>query len=68
MKDATTNKIYKQLTRKEVLNLSSISLKIELDFLYDESCNIDYILNPIASDVIHKNILLIESILIHKEY
>ena len=68
MKDATTNKIYHQLTRKEVLNLSSISLKIELDFLYDEACNIDYILSPISSDIIHRNISLIESILIHKEY
>lgn len=62
------NAKYEQLTRKDVLNMSSISLKMELDFLYDEACNIDYTINQIECDIIHRNISLIESVLIHKEY
>ena len=68
MKDATTNRVFKQLTLKEIKSLSKIVLKKELDYLYDDSCNIDPILNPIASDIIHRNISLIESVLMYKEY
>lgn len=58
----------KKLTKKELLNLSSISLRIELDYLEDLACNIDYLTNPIESDIVHSNIALIESLLIYKEY
>jgi hypothetical protein len=34
----------------------------------DLACNIDYIKNPIESDIVQSNINLIESVLIHKEY
>ena len=68
MKGATTNKVYKLLTIKEIKNLSSIVLKRELDYLYNDACNIDYVLNPLESEIIHKNITLIESIIMFKEY
>lgn len=68
MKGATTNRVYKLLTIKEIKNISLVVLKKELNDLYDDSCNIDYVLNPLESEIIHKNITLIESIIIFKEY
>jgi hypothetical protein len=65
----TTLKInVKQLTIKEVKSLSVLVLKNELNTLYDLACNIDYLESPIESDVIQRNITLIESVLIHREY
>ena len=58
----------KKLTLKEVKQLRKESLIATLYQQQDWACNIDYIINPIESDIIHSNISLIESVLIFKEY
>ena len=60
--------IINKLTLKEVKQLREESLVAELYKFQDWACNIDYIKNPIESDIIQSNINLIESVLIYKEY
>ena len=60
--------IINKLTLKEVKQLRRESLIAELYKFQDWACNIDYIKNPIESDIIQSNINLIESVLIYKEY
>ena len=60
--------IINKLTLKEVKQLRKESLVAELYKFQDWACNIDYIKNPIESDIIHSNITLIESVLIYKEH
>ena len=60
--------IINKLTLKEVKQLRKESLIAELYKFQDWACNIDYIKNPIESDIIQSNINLIESVLIYKEY
>lgn len=58
----------KKLTLTELMQYRKESLIAELYIQQDWACNIDYIKNPIESDIIQSNINLLESILIHKEY
>lgn len=58
----------KKLTLKDVKQLRKESLVAELYKFQNWSCNIDYIKNPIESDIVQNNINLIESVLIYKEY
>lgn len=58
----------KKLTLKEIKQLRKESLIAVLYQQQDWACNIDYIKNPIESDIIQSNINLIESVLIYKEY
>jgi len=60
--------IINKLTLEEVKQLRKESLIAELYKFQDWACNIDYIKNPIESDIIQSNINLIESVLIYKEY
>ena len=60
--------IINKLTLKEVKQLKKESLITELYKFQDWACNIDYIKNPIESDIIQSNINLIESVLIYKEH
>ena len=60
--------IINRLTLKEVKQLRKESLIAELYKFQDWVCNIDYIKNPIESDIIQSNINLIESVLIYNEY
>ena len=60
--------IINKLTLKEVKQLRKESLVTELYKFQDLACNIDYIKNPIESDIIQSNINLIESVLIYKEH
>lgn len=58
----------KILTLKEVKQHKKETLKDMLYKYQNLACNIDYIVNSLESDIIHKNISLIESVLIYKEY
>lgn len=58
----------RKLTLKEIKQLRKESLVAELYQQQDWACNIDYIKNPIESNIIQSNIDLIESVLIYKEY
>ena len=58
----------KKLTLTELKQFRKESLIAELYTQQDWACNIDYIKNPIESDIIQSNINLLESVLIHKEY
>lgn len=60
--------IINKLTIEEVKQLRKESLVAELYRFQNLACNIDYIKNPIESDIIQSNIDLIESVLIYKEY
>ena len=60
--------IINKLTLKEVKQLRKESLIAELYKFQDWACNIDYIKNPIESDIIQSSINLIESVLIYKEH
>ena len=51
-----------------IKDLKGKDLNSLLNYYQDLACNIDYIIQPIESDIINKNINLIESILIYKEY
>lgn len=57
-----------KLTLKQLKQCSKEILVSLLDKNQDLACNIDYVLNPLESEIIHKNITLIESIIIFKEY
>lgn len=58
----------KALTQKEVLNMTTEQRKETLDLYQDKACNTDYILNPIESDIIQRNINLLESKILHNEF
>ena len=57
-----------KLTLKQLKQCSKEILVSLLDKNQDLACNIDYVLNPLESEIIQKNITLIESIIIFKEY
>jgi hypothetical protein len=57
-----------KLTLKEVKSYRKETLVAMLYQNQDLACNIDYIKNPIESDIVQSNINLIESVLIFKEY
>lgn len=69
---STTNKQNKQkMESVKILTIKDLKgkdLNSLLDYYQDLACNIDYILQPIESGIVHKNINLIESVLIHKEF
>lgn len=58
----------KLLTHKDILAMSKQERADLLDRLQDEACNIDYILNPIESDFVQRNISTLESKIIYNEY
>lgn len=58
----------KKLTQKEVSMYRKGTLVAMLYNLQDLACNIDYVKQPLESDIVHSNITLIESELIHKEF
>jgi hypothetical protein len=68
MENEVKNLVINQLTIKELKQYCKSSLIAMLYQQQDWACNIDYVIHPIQSDIIHKNISLIESILIYKEY
>jgi hypothetical protein len=68
MKNEVKNLVINQLTIKELKQYCKSSLIAMLYQQQDWACNIDYVIYPIQSDIIHRNISLIESILIYKEY
>ena len=57
-----------KLTLKEVKSYRKETLVAMLYQNQDLACNIDYIKNPVESDIIQSNINLLESVLIYKEY
>lgn len=58
----------KKLTQKEVSMYRKETLVAMLYNFQDLACNIDYVKQPLESDIVHSNITLIESRLIHKEF
>ena len=58
----------KLLTQREVNGMSKDERTELLYKLQDLACNIDYIANPIESDMVHRNISMIESKITFKEY
>ena len=57
-----------QLTQKEVLNMTTEQRKETLDLYQNKACNIDYVLQPIESDIVQRNINLLESKLLYNEF
>jgi hypothetical protein len=58
----------KLLTQNDINKMSKDKRKELLNELQDKACNIDYILQPIESDFIQKNINKLESKIIYKEF
>lgn len=58
----------KLLTQNDINKMSKDKRKELLNELQDKACNIDYILQPIESDFIQKNINILESKIIYNEY
>ena len=57
-----------KLKQSDVIRLSQLECKELLDTMQDKACNIDYIKNPIESDIIQSNINLLESKILYNEY
>ncbi len=58
----------KLLSNKDINKMSKDERKELLNELQDKACNIDYILQPIESDFIQKNINKLESKIIYNEF
>jgi hypothetical protein len=58
----------KLLTQNDINKMSKDKRKELLNELQDKACNIDYILQPIESDFIQKNINKLESKIIYNEF
>jgi hypothetical protein len=58
----------KLLTQNDINKMSKNKRKELLNELQDKACNIDYILQPIESDFIQKNINKLESKIIYNEF
>lgn len=58
----------KLLTEWDINKMSKDKRKELLNELQDKACNIDYILQPIESDFIQKNINKLEAKIIYKEF
>lgn len=56
------------LTQKQVLKMRKQKRIDTLNYLQALACNIDYISQPLLSDVIQKNISMLESKLLYNEY
>lgn len=57
-----------KLKQSDVIALSQLECKKLLNTMQDKACNIDYIKNPIESDIIQSNINLLESKILYNEY
>lgn len=68
VRETTKIEVMKKLTQKEVSMYRKETLVAMLYNLQDLACNIDYVKQPLESDIVHSNITLIESKLIHKEF
>jgi hypothetical protein len=58
----------KLLTQSDINKMSKDKRKELLNEFQDKACNIDYILQPIESDFIQKNINILEAKIIYKEF
>ena len=58
----------KALTQKQVLKMRKQERINTLNYLQDLACNIDYIVQPLLSDIVHKNISMLESKILYNEY
>jgi hypothetical protein len=58
----------KLLTQSDINKMSKDERKELLNELQDKACNIDYILQPIESDFIQKNINILEAKIIYNEF
>jgi hypothetical protein len=58
----------KLLTQNDINKMSKDKRKELLNELQDKACNIDYILQPIESDFIQKNINILEAKIIYNEF
>lgn len=58
----------KLLTQNDINKMSKDKRKELLNELQDKACNIDYILQPIESDFIQRNINKLESKIIYNEF
>lgn len=56
------------LTQIDVLNMNRLERQKQLDYFQDLACNIDYIVEPILSDLINSNINILESKILYSEY
>ena len=57
----------KKITIEELKGLRKESKVAMLYQQQDLACNLDYILYPIESDIVQRNISLLEQVLIYKE-
>ena len=57
----------KKITIEELKGLRNESKVAMLYQQQDLACNLDYILYPIESDIVQRNISLLEQVLIYKE-
>jgi hypothetical protein len=58
----------KLLSNKDINKMSKDERKELLNELQDKACNTDYILQPIESDFVQKNINKLESKIIYNEF
>lgn len=56
------------LTQIDVLNMSMLERTERLYYFQDLACNTDYIVNPLLSDFIQRNINILESKILYNEY
>lgn len=56
------------LTQIDVLKMNRLERQKQLDYFQDLACNIDYIIEPILSDLINSNINMLESKILYNEY
>jgi len=56
------------LTQSDVNAMAKEERINALDYWQDEACNIDYLVNPLESDIINRNVSILESKILHNEY
>ena len=56
------------LTQKQVLKMRKQERINTLNYLQDLACNVDYTVQPLLSDVVQKNISMLESKILYNEY
>ena len=56
------------LTQIDVLKMNRSERQEQLDYFQDLACNIDYLIEPILSDLINSNIDMLESKILYNEY
>ena len=56
------------LTQKQILGMDKEQRKEKLDYFENLACNTDYVVYPLLSDLIQRNISLLESKMLYNEY